>query len=63
MAGIDIADVLIRWYYTPRNVDSPENENPIAKEIRKCISTQYYDEVMAQVEDLDLEIMGITQKL
>lgn len=60
MAGIDIADVLIRWYSMLGNEESPEDENPIAKEIRRCFSPQYYDEVMALVEDLDLEIVGIT---
>ena len=63
MAGIDIADVLIRWYSTPGNVDSPEDENPIAKEIRRCFSPQYFDEVMALVEDLDMEIVGITRMM
>jgi hypothetical protein len=63
IAGIDIADVLIRWYSTPGNEDSLEDENPIAKEIRRCFSPQYYDEVMALVEDLDLEIVGITRRM
>ena len=62
-AGIDIADVLIRWYSTPGNVDSPEDENPIAKEIRRCFSPQYFNEVMALVEDLDLEIVGVTGRM
>ena len=60
-AGIDIADILIRWYSTPGNADHPECENPIAKEILRCFSPQYYDEVMALVEDLGLEIVGGTR--
>ena len=63
MAGIEIADVLIRWYSTPGNVNSPEDENPIAKEIRRCFSPQYYDEVMALVEDLGLDIVGVTRMM
>ena len=62
-AGIDIADVLIRWYSMLGNEESPEDENPIAKEIQRCFSPQYYDEVMALVEDLDLEIVRITRRM
>lgn len=58
-----IADVLIRWYSTLGNEESPEDENPIAKEIRRYFSPHSYDEVMALVEDLDLEIVGITRRM
>lgn len=57
-SGADIADILIRWHTNPNA--SPDDENPIAKEIRRYISPQYLDEVMALIDDLDLEIVKVT---
>ena len=59
-AGADVADILIAWKLgrltTPPSV--PET-NPILEEIRKYISPEYLDEVMALVEDFDLELVSV----
>lgn len=57
-AGIDIADVLIRWKTNPDA--NPGDENPIMQDIRKYISPQYWSEVTALIENLDLELVKIT---
>ena len=57
--GADVADILIRWKTSPESRDHPDDKNHILTEIRRYFSPQYVDEVMALVEDLDLEIVGV----
>ena len=61
--GADVADLLIRWKTSPESRDHPDDENPILTEIRRYFSPQYVDEVMDLVEDLDLEIVGVTGRI
>lgn len=68
---IDIADVLIRWkssspsYVAPKPQDPPPNalnsDNPVKREIMKYISPEYLCEVDALIDDLDLELDGVTK--
>jgi hypothetical protein len=61
--GADVADLLIRWKTSPESRNYPDDENPILTEIRRYFSPQYVDEVMALVEDLELEIVGVTGRM
>ena len=61
--GADVADLLIRWKISPESRDHPDDENPILTEIRRYFSPQYVDEVMDLVEDLELEIVGVTGRM
>lgn len=59
-AGADVADILIAWKLgrltTPPSVP---DKNPILEEIRRYISPEYLDNVMALIEELDLEIVSV----
>ena len=59
-AGADVADILIAWKLgrltTPPAV--PET-NPILEEIRRYISPEYLENVMALIEEFDLEIVSV----
>ena len=69
-AHIDIADLLIRWMQErkddlPEEVseplpDTPASENPVFLEVKKYISPEYYAEVLALIEELGLELVGVT---
>ena len=58
--GADVADILIEWklgrLQTPPTAPP---ENPLLEEVRKYITPEYVDEVMALIEDLDLEIKSV----
>lgn len=59
--GADIADILIQWEFSRGEQVSEEDENPVLKELRRYFSSEYLDEVMALVEELDLEIVRVTR--
>ena len=61
--GADIADILIRWKTSQNEQINEADENPILKELRRYFSPEYLDEVAALVEELDLEIVGVTLTL
>lgn len=70
-AHIDIADILIRWQQErlgevpPSAIEPPSREaistNPVFLEIQKYISPEYHSEVLALIEDLDLEFVSATR--
>ena len=59
--GADVADILIQWKYAKGKQVHEEDENPILRELRRYFLPEYLDEVMALVEELDLEIVGVTK--
>lgn len=59
--GADIADILIRWKFSQPVLVEVEDENPIKKELMRYFSFEDLGEVMALVEDLDLEIVNVTR--
>ena len=61
--GADIADILIRWKFSQPVLVEVEDENPIKNELMRYFSFEDLDEVMALVEDLDLEIVGVTRMM
>lgn len=63
-AHIDIADVLIRWQMKrpERDTSGTLSTNPVFLEVQKYISPAYHKEILSLIEDLDLELVSITQK-
>ena len=70
-AHIDIADRLIALMQSesgnalPARADPPPSEivstNPVFLEVQKSFSPEYHSEVLALIEDLDLEFVGVTR--
>lgn len=60
-SGADVADILIQWKYAKGKQVHEEDENPILRELKRYFLPEYLDEVMALVEELDLEIVGVTK--
>ena len=58
-AHIDIVDLLIRWVHSDSSSKSVRSINPVFQEIQKYISPEYYNEVLALIEDLDLEVVRV----
>ena len=58
-AHIDIADLLIRWVHSYSSSQAVCSINPVFQEIQKYISSEYYQEVLALIEDFDLEVVGV----
>ena len=63
-AGADVADILIAWKMgrltTPA---STPPVNPIHEEIRRYTSPEHLDNVMALIEELELEIVSVDRIL
>ena len=60
--GADVADILIEWKLNPCHAERSEaSTNPFLEEIRRYISQEYLEGVMALIEDLDLEIVSINR--
>ena len=69
-AHIDIADWLIRWRQRHPHIaptspieQPPENSsstNPVFLEVKKYFSPEYHEEILALIEELDLEVVGRT---
>ena len=72
-AHIDIADRLIALMQSesgnalPARADPPPSEivstNPVFLEVQKYFSPEYHSEVLALIEDLDLEFVGVTRHI
>ena len=72
-AKIDIADVIIRWrtngkdYFplTPDQIHPPEvvSMNPVFLEVKKYFSPEYHENILALIEELDLEFVGVTRHI
>ena len=61
-AGADVADILIAWKLNPCHAERSEaSANPLLEEIRRYISPEYLEGVMALIEDLDLEIVSVNR--
>ena len=70
---LDIADLLIGWMQErkddlPEDVseplpDTPVSENPVFLEVRKYISPEFHAEVLALIEELGLEVVGMTERI
>lgn len=61
-AGADVADLLIAWKLgTSPATSSETSANPLLEEIRRYISPEYLDNVMALIEDLDLELVSVNR--
>lgn len=58
-AHVDIADLLIRWVHSDSSSQAVCSINPVFQEIQKYISSEYYQEVLALIEDFDLEVVGV----
>ena len=60
-AHIDIADLLIRWRqagHTSGN-SADTTANPVFLQIQKYISPEHHDNVLALIEELELEVVGV----
>ena len=62
-AHIDIADLLIRSIQEQPLPCPPATDNPVFLEVRKYISPEYHAEVMALIEELGLELVGVTETI
>lgn len=72
-AYIDIADILIaEMQERNAGVSSPNKEpppaelvstNPVFLEVQKYISPEYWENVAALIEELDLEFVGVTRHI
>jgi hypothetical protein len=70
-AHIDIADLLIRWQHQRLGTERPSkvepippeelSTNPVFLEVQKYISPEYHKEVLALIEELDLEFISATK--
>jgi len=63
-AQIDIADYLLRFYCHPERSEGsaqPIYSNPVAREVAKYFPADVMPEVAALIEDLDLELVSVTQ--
>ena len=74
-AQIDIADYLLRFYCHPERsegfpvppvpscpgMEQPYCANPVAREVAKYFPADVMPEVAALIEDLDLELVSVTQ--
>ena len=61
-AGADVADLLIAWKLGNCHAERSEASiNPLLEEIRRYISPVYLDNVMALVEELDLELVSVNR--
>ena len=55
-----------RKYDLPEDVSEPRpntpvSENPVLLEVRKYISPEFHTEVLALIEGLGLELVGVTE--
>ncbi len=70
--GADIADLLIRWKQASRTsgssadtttgtADDPSGNalNPVFLQIQKYISPEHHDNVLALIEEFELEVVGV----
>ena len=57
--GADVADILIAWKLNPCHAEA--STNPILEEIRRYIAPDYLDNVMALIEELDLELVSVNR--
>lgn len=72
-AHIDIADWLIRWRQRHPHIaltspieQPPEDSsrtNPVFLEVKKYFSPEYHEEILALIEELDLEVVGAKKNL
>jgi hypothetical protein len=60
-AHIDIADLLIKSIQEQPLPCPPDSDNPVFLEVRKYISPEYHAEVLALIEELGLELVGVTK--
>ena len=61
-AGADVADILIAWKLNPCHAERCEaSVNPLLEELRRYISPEYLEGVMALVEELDLELVSVNR--
>ena len=61
MKIIDIADLLIRWRQSGRTSGNSADStaNPVFLQIQKYISLKHHDSVLALIEELEMEVVGV----